>query len=65
MLHDCGLVAVNLHRKLKEDHKTNVNAAAAAAAAAKTSLTPLRSVKTRLGNLKHVLVRLRIVKTRF
>ena len=52
MLHECELVAENLHRKLKEYHNMHVNAAAAAVAAVKASLTPLRSVKTRLGSLK-------------
>ena len=52
MLHECELVAENLHRKLKEYHNMHVSAAAVAAAAVKASLTPLRSVKTRLGSLK-------------
>ena len=63
MLHECELVAENLHRKLKEYHNMHVSAAAVAAAAAavKASLTPFRSVKTRLGSLKHSLARLRII----
>ena len=54
MLHECELVAENLHRKLKEYHNMRVSAAAvvASAAADKASVTPLRSVKTRLGGLK-------------
>ena len=50
MLHECELVAKNLHRKLKEYHNMHVSAAAVAASAVKAFLTPLRSVKTNLGS---------------
>ena len=65
MLHECKHVAKNLHRKLKEYDNMYASAAAVAASAVKASLTPLRSVKTRLGSLKNVLARLRIAKMRF